>query len=200
MENSEKYDWQLELKAWDIRKEEIIKKYDLKYGWFLEGNGYIIQNNLISKYGFTKETAEDAVYEAILVYLSNIFDKKDIQFNEDRNIFNYIYTIALRKAFELKNRILKIENIENTDEIIYTPSYLDQPTGNTFRDIYDGKKDIDEFLKKESEGLKLLELRIIQNLSYDEILALEEYSHYNAATLRKKVQRSFDKYKNFLNE
>ncbi len=205
---SENNDFNFESSVYEIenRRAEIIEKFDLKYGWSLERIATRIQFLLKSKYRITKETAEDAAYEAVSKLLIYIFERKDLKFENESELFKFMYTIAIRKVFELIIRRAKfkyIENYENYEDIVDTSNNADNEENSIetlLKDIYDGTKNIDAYLKEEIETLKLLELRIIDNLSYKEIVVLDEYSKYNEATLRKKVERGLNKYKNFLNK
>ncbi len=111
-----------------------------------------------------------------------------------------MFIIAIRKAVELIYRVPNNRYLNEKDDIEYIPGYLNQPSGNVFRDVYDGKKDIDDFLEKEYECFKLLELKIIKNYSYKKILTLEEYSRFSEVSLRQKVSRCLKKYKDFIKE
>ncbi len=186
------------------RRAEIIEKFDLKYGWSLERIAKRIQVLLKSKYRITNETAEDAAYEAVSKLLIYIFERKDLKFENESELFKFMYTIAIRKAFELIMRRAKfnyIENYEKYENMVDASNnadYEEHSIETLLKEIYDGNKNIDAYLKEEIETLKLLELQVIEKLSYKEIAVLDEYSNFNEATLRKKVERGLLKYRNFL--
>jgi DNA-directed RNA polymerase specialized sigma24 family protein len=188
------------------RRAEIIEKFDLKYGWSLERIAKRIQVLLKSKYRITNETAEDAAYEAVSKLLIYIFERKDLKFENESELFKFMYTIAIRKAFELIMRRAKfnyIENYEKYEDIVDASNnadYEEHSIETLLKEIYDGNKNIDAYLKEEIETLKLMELQVIEKLSYKEIAALDEYSNLNEATLRKKVERGLQKYRKFLKE
>lgn len=132
--------------------------------------------------------------------------KKDLKFENESELFSFMFTIAIRKAYELIFRRAKftyVENYQKYEDIIDTSNNVDNENHSIemlLKDIYDGTKNIDVYLCEQIETLKLLELFIIDNLSYKEIVALEEYSHYKEATLRQKVSRGLKKYKQFIKE
>lgn len=188
------------------RRAEIIEKFDLKYGLSLEIIASRIQKTLIYKYNMTKETVEDASYEAVSKLLNYIYEKKDLKFDNEENLYSFMYTIAIRKAFELISRRTKfvyIENYQRFDDLIDASKNVDNEENSIeilLKNIYDGTKNIDVYLSEQIETLKLMELFIIDKLSYKEIVTLEEYSHYKEATLRKKVERGLKKYKQFIKD
>ena len=154
----------------------------------------------------TKETSEDAAYEAVSKLLIYVYEKKDLKFENENELFSFMFTIAIRKGYELIFRRAKfeyVEDYEKYEDIIDTSNNVETADDSIeiiLKNIYDGTKNIDVYLSEQIETLKLLELFIIDNLSYKEIVALEEYSHYKEATLRKKVERGLKKYKDFINK
>ena len=194
-----KYIWLPLIKAKEEGNKAVFdEKFEKLYGNFRS----IIYYTIRKKYRCDENIAEDCVHEAYFVLLSNIANNKEMQFNRESELYSYLYTIARHKAIELLCRIPHARYISDSDYNDYTDTskYFELPSGNVFRDVYDGRNDIDAFLRKDLESFKLLDLKIIQNLSYKEILALEEYSKYSEVTLRQKVSRSLKKYKDFLKE
>ena len=160
---------------------------------------YDLTSVIKRKFSCDTATAEDCVHESFLALLSNIKNKNRIKITSYNELFGYLFIIAYHKGVELIYRVPNIRYINGKDDIGYIPKYLNQPSGNVFRDIYDGKKDIDGFLKKEYEIFKLLELKIIKNYSYKKILTSEEYSRFSEVSLRQKVSRGLRKFKEFIN-
>ena len=180
----------------------------------------------MNKYRCSLDTAEDCVQDSFTVLLTNIYNNIDLQFKSTNEMFGYLYKIAYNKVIDLIYRVPDgrknndneyngyiLNNLDqsndnqfsdtndelnNIDNIGYIPKFIDLPTGNILRDIYDGRKDIDGFLNRETESIKLLELKFIEKLSYKEILTLKEYSNYTLDSLRQKTSRCLKKYKKFI--
>ncbi len=189
--------WQPLIKA---NENENDKEFDELFSR-LYGN-FCYQLTLVIKRKFSCNiaTAEDCAHESFLVLLYNIKNKNKIKITSRDKLFGYLFIIAIRKAVELIYRVPNNRYLNEKDDIEYIPGYLNQPSGNVFRDVYDGKKDIDDFLEKEYECFKLLELKIIKNYSYKKILTLEEYSRFSEVSLRQKVSRCLKKYKEFIKD
>lgn len=195
MSNFELDFWQPLIKAFEKGNDkEFDEMFSRLYRNFCDQLTLVIKR----KFSCNIATAEDCVHESFLVLLSNIKNKNNIKITSKNDLFGYLFIIAFRKAVELIYRVPNNRYLNEKDDIEYIPRYFNQPSGNVFRDIYDGKKDIDDFLEKENECFKLLELKIIKNYSYKKILTLEEYSLFSEVSLRQKVSRSLKKYKEFI--
>lgn len=184
----------------DALKVEDKKEFDNRFVEIFNKYNDVIKNCIMYRYSCSEETAEDCIGEANLMLLLNIQHNNYLKFESEKALFNFLYTIALRKAIELISRAPKIVTSEDADKIPYTPKYFNLPSGNVFKDLYDGRNDIDAFLKDEVESVKLLELRFIKNYSYEKIRTLAEYSNYTKESLRQKVSRGLRKYKEFIKE
>ena len=176
--------------------KEFDYMFSRLYGNFCYQLTFVIKR----KFSCDIDTAKDCAHESFLVLLSNIKNKNRIKITNRNELFRYLFIIAYHKGVELIYRVPNDRYIKGKDDIEYIPRYLNQPSGNVFRDIYDGKKDIDGFLEKEYESFKLLELKIIKNYSYKKILTLEEYSRFSEVSLRQKVSRCLKKYKEFIKD
>ncbi|MEI8204319.1 MAG: hypothetical protein WCH34_14950 [Bacteroidota bacterium] len=204
--NEEKdFNFESALKEIENRRAEIVEKFDLKYGWSLEIIADDIQESLKKKYRITKETAEDATYEAISILLISIYEKMNFEIETVVELKDFLFAIAKKKTFNLiyKNTKLKLigsyVNFEDANDTSIDFRDKNDSIEILLKNSYDGTKNIDAYLSEEIETLKLLDLYIIDNLSYKEIVAFAEYSHYKEATLRKKVERGLKKYRNFIN-
>lgn len=176
------------------------KEFDEMFSRLYRPFFYQLKVVIKRKFSCDTATAEDCAHESFLALLTNIKNKNRIKISSRNELFGYLFVIAYRKANELRKRVPNERYINGKDDIEYIPKYLNQPSGNVFRDIYDGKKDVDGFLEKEYESFKLLELKIIKNYSYKKILTLEEYSQFSEVSLRQKVSRCLKKYKEFIKD
>lgn len=176
--------------------KEFNDMFSWLYGDFCDQLTAVIKR----KFSCDIATAEDCAHESFLALLFNIKNKNRIKISSRNELFGYLFIVAYRKAVELICRVPNDRYVNGKDDIGYIPRYLNQPSGNVFRDIYDGKKDVDGFLEKEYESFKLLELKIIKNYSYKKILTLEEYSRFSEVSLRQKVSRCLKKYKEFIKD
>lgn len=225
MKNFEENIWQPLIHAHENGNQKVFEeKFNIIYRKF----SYIIKYRIMNKYRCSLDTAEDCVQDSFTVLLTNIYNNIDLQFKSTNEMFGYLYKIAYNKVIDLIYRVPDgrknndneyngyiLNNLDqsndnlfsdtndelnNIDNIGYIPKFIDLPTGNILRDIYDGRKDIDRFLNRETESIKLLELKFIEKLSYKEILTLKEYSNYTEDSLRQKVSRCLKKYKKFIKD
>lgn len=171
------------------RELDIVFKYD----------SMRIIDSLIYKHFYSKYVAEESAQEAYLELMNDFQNNSNLMFENYRSLYNYVYTIAIFKAKEIKRKLPKYEDFTESDAV-FNPEYLNNYEKNIFREIYDGRKDIDKFVQKEVDCLNLLQLKFIEKYSYEELLAMNEYSAYNAVSLRQKVSRSLKKYKDFIKD
>ena len=196
MESDDKI-WQNLIRLYNISDhKEFNKEFNPVCGY----HSLAIRDKLIHKHFYSEYIAYESVQEAYLELMIQLKFNRDLKFESYRNLYNYVYTIAKYKAKEIERKIPKYEDLENESYLIYYPKYLNSFGGNIFREIYDGRKDIDRFIQNEVQSLKLLYLKIVEKYSYEELLAMTEYSAYNAVSLRQKVSRSLKKYKDFIKE
>jgi len=187
--------WYPLIEAFELAKE---KEFEIMFNRLCNKFHDKIIDIIKFKFNCHVEMATDCYHEAILVLLLNINNRKEMYFKTERDFFNYMYVITLRKAIEFIIRVPSTSNIDKAEGITFVPKYLNQPSGNLFKDLYDGKNDIEAFLKSELESVKLLELRIVKNYSYEKIRTLAEYSNYTKESLRQKVSRGLKRYKEFI--
>jgi hypothetical protein len=198
MTDFEKNIWNPLIEANDIDNRKLFNKY-FKYIYCRCADK--VEKYIYFQFEIDKNLSLDFTHDAFTILLINILLKKDIHFDTEYKLIKYLKLTALGKAKDRHERNengLKEYISDKEDEFPINSPFADQPSGNVFRDIYEGTQEIDVYLAEERETLKLLELSIIDNLSYKEIVALEEYSHYKEATLRKKVERGLKKYKDFI--
>jgi hypothetical protein len=198
MTDFEKNIWNPLIEANDIDNRKLFNEY---FNYIYCRYADKVKKYIYFQFKVDKNLSLDYTHDAFTILLINILLKKDIHFDSEDKLIKYLKLTALGKAkdrHQINENVLKEYISDKEDEFPINSPFADQPTGNVFRDIYEGAQEIDVYLVEERETLKLLELRIIDNLSYKEILKLDEYSKFNEATLRKKVERGLLKYRNFL--